>query len=96
LRAWASKTLDATDDEPVIDIIDADEPLIEVDDDLYRQAMAAWARRARHPLNAEPTFDGDAAQLARMVGEVVREGIRDMAATETRRALNRLRGRLDD
>lgn len=88
------------DDEPVIEIADDSDDLIEVDDELYRSAMAAWARRQMHPARlaglVEPaTFDVDPRELAHVIGDTVRAGLRQVVDDAVKRELNRLRGRVD-
>ena len=95
------------DDEPVIEIAD-EERYIEVDDALYRQAMATVARHQQRPFNAAAQagllgesgahhdyFAVDEAELRAVVSSVVRSSLREITADAVRRELRRIQGRVD-
>lgn len=88
------------DDEPVLEIIDADDG--EIDEDVLRTALRELAAEARMKNSArlagllgEPTFEIDPHVLAHAIGDVVRAGLRQATEDAVRAELRRLRGRLD-
>lgn len=97
------RNLNLWDDEPVIEMADESDDLIEVSDELYRQALAATARaRSRHldparlsGLLGEPTFDVDLPELRSVLRETVRGAVCAVVDDAVQRELNRIRGRVD-
>jgi hypothetical protein len=91
----------------VLEIVDED--TLEVTDELYRAALAATAQPRSRPSAAElaglagwrgahhheDVVDVDPVELRDAIADVVSAAVRDLVAAETRRTINRFRGRLD-